>query len=74
MTDKSDKPGEDDSEQAPSAGWRETAEAMHVDAEPNYEDLSNEELLELVADLDDEQYPIASRARKALSQLEGSSA
>lgn len=61
-------------ESSPSAGWRETAEAMHVDAEPDYEELSNEELLELVADLDEEQYPIASRARRALSQLEESSA
>ena len=61
-------------ESSPSAGWRETAEAMHVDADPNYEQLSNEELLELVADLDEEQYPIASRAQKALSQFEGSSA
>ena len=61
-------------EASPSGGWRETAEAMHVDAEPDPEDLSNEELLERVAELDPEKYPIAKRAEVALNQLEESSA
>lgn len=61
-------------EASPSAGWRETADAMHVDAEPDPEDLSNKELLERVADLDEDRYPVASRAKAALDQLEESSA
>lgn len=61
-------------EQSPSAGWRETAAAMHVDPEPDPKDLSNKQLLERVAELDPETYPIAKRAEAALNQLEGSEA
>jgi len=39
----------------------------------DYDDLSNRELLEEAAELDEDKFPIAERARKALAQLEDSS-
>jgi hypothetical protein len=55
--------------------WRDVAEAMNGEGDPHDpSNLSNEELLELVAELDPEKYPVARRAVAALDQLEDSEA
>ena len=55
--------------------WRDVADAMDAEGDPeDPHNLSNEELLERVAELDPETYPVAMRARTALDQLEDSEA
>lgn len=46
---------------------------MSLSVDPEVRDMSDDELLERIAGLDSERYPIAKHARRALGGQEGSS-